>query len=121
MSKWIHKTNVEFVNIYKRIGHKIVVEYLIELRVPKEDSMFHDIYSIKIDDRKFKQSLIELKENKINRCCFAYGMENIDFYKTNDKYAITHSPYCGLNVQLIFADGEFEKLINTLELEDNND
>lgn len=44
MSDWVRKENVKFLNIYKKVRHKLDVEYLIELEVPRENNILSDQY-----------------------------------------------------------------------------
>lgn len=116
MANWIKHENVKFDSIYKRVGY-MTNQYLIKLRIPNKNSIFSDPYEFDVQDSKFKNQLNELKEGKRERCYFSFGMQDIDFYKIGDKFATTHSPHEGLNVQLVFAKNEFEELLQQL----NND
>lgn len=111
MTEWIRKENVKIDGVYEEKGG--FRTYLLKLRIPKENSIFCDEYEIYIQDSKFYNDLIDLKDNKRERCYFAFGMQDIDFYKLNDKCAITHSPHEGLNIQLVLADGQLEEILKT--------
>jgi hypothetical protein len=58
-----------------------------------------------------KTQLEEVKNGLRDRCYFAFGMQDIDVFKIDDKFALLHSPYETENRVFILADGEFDKLI----------
>lgn len=113
MAKWIHKDNVTISGTFKELGMSNV--YLIKLSILNEKSIFPDSYEVLIQSTEMYEQLNELIEGKRDRCYFAYGMTDIDFYKVHDKFALTHSPNAGYNVQLILAEGEINKLIDSLK------
>ncbi|WP_178076131.1 hypothetical protein [Paenibacillus oralis] len=49
------------------------------------------------------------------KSCMAYGNHDIDVYKNKKgKFVFRHSPYEGLNLVMILASGQFEKLLEEL-------
>lgn len=113
MTNWIHKEDVTVDTVYKRLD--VSETYLIKLRIPIQDSIFTEGHEILISDTNMLKELKELVEGKRERCYFAYGMTDIDFYKVGDKYAITDSPNAGYNIQLILANSGIEAIIRHLE------
>lgn len=106
--------NVEIEGLYKKVGTTLG-NYLLKLRTQNKKSMFSEYHEINIQSTKLEKELNELKDEKLNICYFAFGMQDIDIYKSNNgKYGITHSPHEGLNIRFILADNEFEKLINNI-------
>jgi len=111
MADWIRKDDVKFNDLYKKMPD-IYNQYLLILGVNNDKNIFLDRYEINIQDHEFQKELLKLKEGNKDRCYFAFGMQDIDFYKSKEgKFGITHSPYSGLNVQLILVDGEFERIL----------
>lgn len=118
MADWIHKKNVKFEGLYTKLPQTIHSEYLLEIswdEVGKGKLSSTHYETIKIWDSKFIEEVLQLKEGKRERCCFAYGMQDIDLYVNNGTFAITHSPFSGLNIQYIFSDGELDKLVSCLK------
>jgi hypothetical protein len=115
MSKWVHKYNVEFESVYAKLPTSILSEYLLEVSW-KDEGKLTEYHTIKVQDSRFISELNHLWGGDRERCYFAHGMQDIDFYRTKDgEFAITHSPFSGLNIQMVFKDGEFEKLIGSLK------
>jgi hypothetical protein len=114
MSNWERYENVEITDVYKKM--QLFDSYLLKLRIPKKDSLFGDSYELEIQDTKFIEQLIELKEGERERCYFSFGMQDINLYKANNQYAMTHSPHEGLNIQLVFAANQFDELLTTLNV-----
>lgn len=112
MTNVVHK-NVEVDTMYKRLD--ISESYLLKLRVPVENSIFSQEYEVLISSTKFLEDLKDLVEGKRERCYFAHGMTNIDFYKIGKRFALTHSPDTGCNTQLILKNGEMKRIMNHLE------
>lgn len=117
MAKWIHKYDVKFDSLYKKIPTSLST-YLLKISWNEEDGIFNESHQIDIQNSEFKEELLSFATGKTTRCFSSFGLQDIDFYKTNEgKFAITHSPHEGLNLQFIFADGEFEKLIGLLSFD----
>ncbi len=68
--------------------------YLIKVAIDKEDSYFSDYIDIKIDKRNLYDDLKKLINEEIDRLYLAYGMTDVDIYKSprNNKYCIEWSP-----------------------------
>lgn len=109
MANWATHEQVEVTGLFKKLDMSDT--YLMQLRIPKEGSLISEYHEVQVQDSKFTQQLNELKEGKRERCYFAYFMQDIDIYKVNDRYAMTHSPNEGINIQLIFAEGQFNELL----------
>lgn len=114
MANWTIKDNVTVDEVYKKLDFSNT--YLIRLGVPVQDSVFSETYEIHIRSTKLYKELNELSNGELKRCYFSFGMTDIDFYKVNDKFALTYSPAPGENTQLVLADGEMERLMNYLML-----
>lgn len=114
MAQWQHKYNVKINGIYKKIP-SMSSEVMIELSWEVKGNIFPQTQMIKISNLNFETEINELYDNKRERCYFAYGMQDIDIYKLPDNsFAMTHSPFSGLNIQYVFADGEFAKFVSLL-------
>lgn len=114
MADWVCIPNVEFSELQQLVPYELD-HYQLEIKYTKDNEEPSRPYSIKIWDSQFINQMIELFEGKRKRCCFAFGMQDIDIYRMkNGIFAITHSPFEGLNIQFQFKDGEFQKLIDSL-------
>lgn len=113
MAEWSHYKDIEYSMVFKRQGYSIG-HYLVMLQIPTEDRIFKKNYNIDIEDADFAKELKNLIDGKTKRIYLAYGMQDIDIFKTNETYAITHSPHEGSNIQLVLKKGELEKLYQDL-------
>lgn len=104
----------EISDVYKKLPLDIYNSYLIHLRIPKENSSFSDYHDIKIDCSEFKEKLFELKNDEIERCYFAHGMCDIDFYKIKNGYEIDWSPVDGVYMMFQLSKKEFDRLLKML-------
>jgi hypothetical protein len=111
LAEWFYKKEVEVLDVFKKMGHCIET-YLIKFKIPVENSIFKDEYEFYVQQPNFFKKLVEFSEGKVERCYFAFGMQDIDIYRMKDgRYAITHSPHEGKNIQLILADGQFDEIL----------
>jgi hypothetical protein len=118
MSEWITRENVEVLNVFRKIpaNHN---QYLIQFRMPEPDKPLGESrHSINIWESDLKGQLKGVLDGTRERSYLAYGNQDIDFYKNKEgKFTIRHSPYEGLNLVLILAGGQFEKLVEELSVD----
>lgn len=93
--------------------------YLIKLTIPIKEYIHRSNRSIWNSNPKHKTEWATkwTCQRKREHCYFAYGMTDIDFYKLQNKFAITDSTRPGHNVQLLLSNRELKWLVNSLNHE----
>lgn len=90
-----HK-NCEVLNVYRKIMANVkgLNDYLVEILVKNENSVFGDYINIKIDKNNIYKELMEMVEDKRERVYATHGMTDIDIFKSKreNKYCIEWSP-----------------------------
>jgi PhoPQ-activated pathogenicity-related protein len=112
--KWDLVKNCEVFGVYQKLP-SLWNEYTIELIERKKDSVFPEYHTIKIQSSKLYDELVELKEDKRDKCILAYGMADIDVYKRNKVYVIMNSPTEGYYCEYELSTKEFEGIISALK------
>jgi hypothetical protein len=101
------------LGVYKRIraNVKLLNEFLIEIAINKEDSCFSDYINIKLGKSNLYEELHELMSGKRERVYAAYGMADIDIFKSEreNKYCIEWSPNEASYNYYYFEKEDFEK------------
>lgn len=105
-----HK-NCEIINVYRKIMANIkgLTDYLVEIRVKKEDSVFGDYINLKIDKNNIYKELMELIDGKRERVYATHAMADIDIFKSKreNKYCIEWSPNEASYHYFYFEEGNF--------------
>lgn len=101
------------MGVYKRIraNIKILNEFLIEIAINKKDTYFSDYINIKFSKSNLYEELKELASGKRERVYAAYGMADIDIFKSEkeNKYCIEWSPNEASYNYYYFEKENFEK------------
>ncbi len=110
-----HETikNCEVLNVWQKLP-TLYNEYTIELVERKKDTCFPEYHEIKIQSSKLYDELLELKQNKKDRCVLAHGMADIDIYRKGKGYIIENSPNEGLYLYYEINTKEFDSILNAL-------
>lgn len=99
--------------VYRRIraNKKILKEFLVEIAINKKDTCFPDYINIKLSKSNLYEELKELKSGKRERVYAAYGMADIDIFKSEkeNKYCIEWSPIESSYNYYYFEKEDFEK------------
>jgi hypothetical protein len=111
--RWDLIKNCELLNVYQKLP-TLYNTYIIELVNHKIDSSIPEYYKIKIQSYNLYNELKELKEGKKERCYFAYGMADIDVYKSGKKYIIMNSPTEAFYHEYELSEKEFDNILNAL-------
>lgn len=119
MSEWITRENVEILNVFRKLPANYH-HYLIQFRMPEPDKPLGESrHTINIWETDLKGQLKGVLDGTRERSYLAFGNQDIDIYKNKEgKFAIRHSPTEGLNLVLILADGQMEKLVEELSADD---
>lgn len=101
------------LSVYKQIraNVKLSNEFLIEIAIDKQNSCFSDYISIKLSKSNLYKELHELMLGKRERVYAAYGMADIDIFKSEkkNKYCIEWSPSEASYNYYYFEKTNFEK------------
>lgn len=101
------------LGVYRRIraNTKILNEFLIEIAIDKKDTCFSDYINIKLSKGNLYEELKELAFGKRERVYAAYGMTDIDIFKSEkeNKYCIEWSPNEACYNYYYFKKEDFEK------------
>lgn len=101
------------LGVYKRIrvNTKILNEFLIEIAIDKKDTCFSDYINIKLSKGNLYEELKDLASGKRERVYAAYGMADIDIFKSEkeNKYCIEWSPNEASYNYYYFEKEDFEK------------
>ena len=115
--RFVHITDCKIIALYRKVpkqfgGWKIEISY-------KEDDedLFPKYFSLKIDQSKFGEELLNADFKDDKRLYYTNGMTDIDIYKKKDDYIIYYSVHDGSYVHFFFSAEEFNQLKRWLELE----
>lgn len=78
------------IGVYRRIraNTKILNEFLVDIAIDKTDACFSDYINIKLSKSNLYKELKELVTGKRDRVYAAYGMADIDIFKSEKRISI---------------------------------
>lgn len=114
MDKRFHDyKDCRILGVYRRIraNTKILNEFLVEIAINKTDTCFSNYINIKLSKGSLYEELKELSSGKRERVYAAYGMADIDIFKSEreNRYCIEWSPNEASYNYYYFDNENFEK------------
>lgn len=101
------KCNIEKIE-YDSTDLEVVTVYILNKEISEK---LNEPYRFSFVATDYKIQLRELKNGSRDRCYFAYGMQDVDVFKVDDKFAFSHSPFETEHRVFVLDDGEFQKLL----------